>query len=334
MSCAPWRSAAPWRWASLPNLPDPSAPTGRRGAARGGRGRPHGAQPRGAAGRAPRHGGGRARGRLALRLPEGPARAPGAGARAVGAHAARGEGLHAGGAARAGARGGPVWHRHAARHRAADLQRARRRPVSSRARARCRWPRCTPARSSSPATLPLRYAGFSPCFRREAGAAGKDTQGIFRVHQFDKVEMFTFVERERVAGRARAAAGDRGGDPPGALEIPYRVVNIAVDDLGNSAAKKYDLEAWLPGQEPLPRAHLVLQHHGLPGTPPRHPPAPGTRARTPRPRAHAQRHGGGGGADDHRRSPRTTSARTARWRCPRCCTTSAHRRRSRCAPLR
>ena len=63
--------------------------------------------------------------------------------------------------------------------------------------------------------VPRRYAGFSPCFRREAGAAGKDTRGIFRVHQFDKVEMFAFVEPSAVRGRARAAAGDRGGDPPG-----------------------------------------------------------------------------------------------------------------------
>ena len=65
---------------------------------------------------------------------------------------------------------------------------------TSSARARSRSPRCTPARSSTPSELPLRYAGFSPCFRREAGAAGRDTRGIFRVHQFDKVEMFSFVE--------------------------------------------------------------------------------------------------------------------------------------------
>ena len=96
--------------------------------------------------------------------------------------------------------------------------------------------------------LPRRYAGFSTCFRREAGAAGKDTRGIFRVHQFDKVEMFSFVEPRRAPGRARAAAGDRGVDLRQELEIPYRVVAIAVNDLGASAAKKYDLEAWLPGQ--------------------------------------------------------------------------------------
>jgi seryl-tRNA synthetase len=95
--------------------------------------------------------------------------------------------------------------------------------------------------------LPLRYAGFSPCFRREAGAAGRDTRGIFRVHQFDKVEMFAFVEPEAgVEEHERLLAIEE--EILGALQIPYRVVNIAVDDLGSSAAKKYDCEAWLPGQ--------------------------------------------------------------------------------------
>ena len=95
--------------------------------------------------------------------------------------------------------------------------------------------------------LPRRYAGFSTCFRREAGAAGKDTRGIFRVHQFDKVEMFSFVEpsqgaeeHERLLAIEESILQE--------LEIPYRVVAIAVDDLGASAAKKYDCEAWLPGQ--------------------------------------------------------------------------------------
>ncbi|MBW3652034.1 MAG: serine--tRNA ligase [Actinobacteria bacterium] len=95
--------------------------------------------------------------------------------------------------------------------------------------------------------LPLRYAGFSPCFRREAGAGGKDTRGIFRVHQFDKVEMFSFVAPEQSAeehDRLLAIEEEIFGE----LEVPYRVVNIAVDDLGASAAKKYDIEAWLPGQ--------------------------------------------------------------------------------------
>jgi seryl-tRNA synthetase len=97
-------------------------------------------------------------------------------------------------------------------------------------------------------SLPIRYAGFSTCFRREAGAAGKDTRGIFRVHQFDKVEMFSFVlpeeseaEHERLLAIEESILQELG--------IPYRVVAIAVDELGASAAKKYDCEAWLPGQD-------------------------------------------------------------------------------------
>jgi seryl-tRNA synthetase len=98
------------------------------------------------------------------------------------------------------------------------------------------------------AALPARYAGFSPCFRREAGAAGKDTRGIFRVHQFDKVEMFSFVRPEdSPAEHERLLAIEE--EILQELDVPYRVVNIAVGDLGASAAKKYDLEAWLPGQE-------------------------------------------------------------------------------------
>ena len=96
--------------------------------------------------------------------------------------------------------------------------------------------------------LPLRYAGFSPCFRREAGAAGKDTRGIFRVHQFEKVEMFSLVAPEQSAAEhERILAIEE--EIIGELSLPYRVVNIAVGELGNSAAKKYDCEAWLPSQE-------------------------------------------------------------------------------------
>jgi seryl-tRNA synthetase len=95
--------------------------------------------------------------------------------------------------------------------------------------------------------LPLRYAGFSPCFRREAGAAGKDTRGIFRVHQFDKVEMFAFVEPDKSKEEhERLLAIEESIWTQ--LGIPYRVVNIAAWDLGASAAKKYDIEAWMPGQ--------------------------------------------------------------------------------------
>jgi seryl-tRNA synthetase len=95
--------------------------------------------------------------------------------------------------------------------------------------------------------LPLRYAGLSTCFRREAGAAGRDTRGIFRVHQFDKVEMFSFVEpsqsgaeHERLLAIEERILAE--------LEIPYRVVSIAAGDLGAPAAKKYDCEAWIPSQ--------------------------------------------------------------------------------------
>jgi seryl-tRNA synthetase len=96
-------------------------------------------------------------------------------------------------------------------------------------------------------SLPLRYSGFSPCFRREAGAAGKDTRGIFRVHQFDKVEMFSFVAPADSADEHERLLAIEEEILQG-LEIPYRVVNIAVDDLGASAVKKYDCEAWLPSQ--------------------------------------------------------------------------------------
>jgi seryl-tRNA synthetase len=95
--------------------------------------------------------------------------------------------------------------------------------------------------------LPRRYAGFSPCFRREAGAAGKDTRGIFRVHQFDKVEMFSFVEPAAAADEHELLLGLEESILQ-ELDIPYRVVAIAVTDLGAPAAKKYDCEAWLPGQ--------------------------------------------------------------------------------------
>ena len=97
-------------------------------------------------------------------------------------------------------------------------------------------------------SLPLRYAGYSTCFRREAGTYGKDTSGIFRVHQFDKVEMFSFCdpeksneEHEQILAIEEEILKD--------LEIPYRVVDVCTGDLGASAAKKYDIEAWIPSQK-------------------------------------------------------------------------------------
>jgi seryl-tRNA synthetase len=96
--------------------------------------------------------------------------------------------------------------------------------------------------------LPLRYSAFSTCFRRESGAAGKDTRGMFRVHQFNKVELYTYCnpadsrdEHDRLLAIEEELAR--------ALQLPYRVVNVAAGDLGASAAKKYDIEAWFPSQQ-------------------------------------------------------------------------------------
>jgi seryl-tRNA synthetase len=96
-------------------------------------------------------------------------------------------------------------------------------------------------------SLPLKYAGVSPCFRKEAGAHGRDTKGIFRIHQFEKVEQFVFCkpeqsweEHEKLIANAEEFVQT--------LKIPYRVVNVCTGDLGSVAAKKYDLEAWMPGQ--------------------------------------------------------------------------------------
>ena len=95
--------------------------------------------------------------------------------------------------------------------------------------------------------LPLRYAGWSSCFRREAGSYGRDTRGIIRVHQFDKVEMFVFCAPEDAeAEHAQLLAWER--EFVDALEIPYRVIDVATGDLGSSAARKFDMEAWIPTQ--------------------------------------------------------------------------------------
>jgi seryl-tRNA synthetase len=95
--------------------------------------------------------------------------------------------------------------------------------------------------------LPLRYAGYSSCFRREAGTYGKDTRGIIRVHQFDKVEMFTFCKPEDAkAEHQRLLQWEK--DFLTAMEIPFRVIDVASGDLGSSATRKFDIEAWVPTQ--------------------------------------------------------------------------------------
>ena len=96
--------------------------------------------------------------------------------------------------------------------------------------------------------LPLRYTGYSPCFRREAGSYGKDTRGIIRVHQFEKVEMFIFCNPEDAkAEHQRLLQWEK--DFLNAMELPYRVIDVASGDFGSSANRKFDIEAWIPTQE-------------------------------------------------------------------------------------
>ena len=123
--------------------------------------------------------------------------------------------------------------------------------------------------------VPLRYAAFSPCFRKEAGSHGKDTKGIFRVHWFDKVEMFvyttledSFAEHLRLLGWEKEFLDK--------LELVYRVIDVAAGDLGTSAQRKFDCEAWIRIAGPVPRAHVDLQLHRLPDPPAGHP-RPGRR---------------------------------------------------------
>jgi seryl-tRNA synthetase len=98
------------------------------------------------------------------------------------------------------------------------------------------------------ADLPKRYAGWSSCFRREAGSYGKDTRGIIRVHQFDKVEMFVFCDPANAeAEHANMLAWEK--EFLDALELPYRVIDVATGDLGSSASRKFDIEAWIPTQD-------------------------------------------------------------------------------------
>ena len=114
--------------------------------------------------------------------------------------------------------------------------------------------------------LPIRYAAYSPCFRREAGAAGKDTRGIMRVHQFDKVEMVLFEKPddspaalEWMTGRAEVLLQRLG--------LAYRVLLMSTGEMGFVQRKKYDLEVWAPGRGTLARGQLVLELRRLPGAP-------------------------------------------------------------------
>ena len=177
------------------------------------------------------------------------------------------------------------------------------------ARRRSRWRPSTWKRSWTRVPFPLRYAGYSTCFRREAGSYGKDLGGMFRVHQFDKVEMFSFATPESSWDEHEFLVSIEE-EIIGGLGIPYRIVNIAAGDLGGAAAKKYDLEAWLPGRGAT-ASSLVLELHRL-----RCPPGADAGASSGRiggDAPHAQRNGHGDRPDPRSRSWRTTSKRTAPW---------------------
>ena len=165
--------------------------------------------------------------------------------------------------------------------------------------------------------LPLRYAAFSPCFRKEAGSHGKDTQGIIRVHWFDKVEMFVYTTARGVVRRAPAAAGVGEGVPRQArARLPRdRHRGRRPRPVGAAQVRLRGVD---PDPGPVPRAHLDLQLHRLPDPAPRHPRPLRRTARSEAGR-HPQRHP----VRDHRarswRSSRPTSRPTARCACPRRC---------------
>ena len=148
------------------------------------------------------------------------------------------------------------------------------------------------------ADLPRGYCAYTPCFRREAGAHGKDTRGLIRVHQFDKVELVRFArpedsaaEHERLTGHAEAVLQR--------LEIPYRVLELAAGDTGFASARTYDLEVWAAGVGHLARG-VELEHvHRFPGPPRQHPLPAGAQGQA-RVRAHAQRLGRRVPPHDHR----------------------------------
>ncbi len=135
-------------------------------------------------------------------------------------------------------------------------------------------------------TLPLRLAGISPCFRKEIGGHGVDQKGIFRVHQFQKVEQFVFCQPQESPAlleelRANAEEVFRR------LDVPYRVVNVCTGDIGSVASKKYQSRGLVPPPASLPRGSELLELHGLPSSPPRHPPRKGRATRQAGP-AHPQ----------------------------------------------
>ena len=167
------------------------------------------------------------------------------------------------------------------------------------------------------AELPIRYAAYTPCFRREAGAAGKDTRGILRVHQFDKVEMVQFEKPEDVGRRARVADRTRRGPAPAPRAALPRAAHVHAATWASSQAKKYDLEVWAPGVERWLEVSSCSNFGDYQARRMaiRYRPEAGRQAGA---RPHAQRLGPGPAAH-RRRDPRDVpAARTARSWFPRC----------------
>ena len=294
------------------DAPEPARSDRRRrghGPARGGRAGRFRPRPPRARRRADRHGGRRAGLRLALRLSEGRPRAARARARALGVEVLRGHGF------------APVSRRCSCARRRCTAPASCPTPSSrstgwrttsctSWARARCRWRRCTRARSSRRARCRCATRASRPASGARRARPAATRAGSSASTSSTRSRCSAFVEPdESGAEHERLLAIEE--EMLQALDIPYRVVNIAVDDLGASAAKKYDLEAWMPAQRRLRRGHLDVEHDRLPGPAAGHPLPPGR----PAARAHAQRHGGHVAAHDRAaREPRTTAVA-----CPRCC---------------
>ena len=165
--------------------------------------------------------------------------------------------------------------------------------------------------------LPIRYAAYTPCFRREAGAAGKDTRGILRVHQFDKVEMVLF-ERPEDSAAALEWMTERAEILLQRLGLAYRVLLMSTGEMGFTQAQKYDLEVWSPGVERWLEVSSCSNFRRLPG-PPDGDPLPTGDRREARARPHAQRLRSRARARRRRASSRRTSSPTDRSRYPRCC---------------
>ena len=163
-----------------------------------------------------------------------------------------------------GARGGDVRHRVCCRPTRRSCTRPPRTTSTSWARPRCRSRRSTMGEILDEADLPLRYAGYSTCFRREAGTYGKDMGGMFRVHQFDKVEMFSFATPESSWDEHEYLVGVEE-EMMGNLEIPYPGGEHRRGRPREQRGEEVRHRGWLPGQDTLPRAHLMFEHDRLPG---------------------------------------------------------------------